>query len=107
MQYLAVKMAVRGFGQATENRSEASEKNQTCSSDVVSEGVTYFPGPQKTCSQQPTLEGDASLARKVKRFRYKCGELKKTLGEVCYVPDGYAVSILIGLNPTTLSPAAK
>ncbi len=27
--------------------------------------------------------------------RYKCGELGKDLGEVCYVPDGYAVSILL------------
>jgi hypothetical protein len=27
--------------------------------------------------------------------RYKCGELGKELGEICYVPDGYAVSILI------------
>lgn len=27
--------------------------------------------------------------------RYKCGELGKDLGQVCYVPDGYAVSILV------------
>ena len=27
--------------------------------------------------------------------RYKCGELGKNLGEICYVPDGYAVSILV------------
>jgi hypothetical protein len=27
--------------------------------------------------------------------RYKCGELGKDLGDLCYVPDGYAVSILV------------
>jgi hypothetical protein len=27
--------------------------------------------------------------------RSKCGALREILGDVCYVPDGYAVSILV------------
>jgi len=37
---------------------------------------------------RPLIETDFNV-------RYKCGELGKDPGEICYVPDGYAVSILI------------
>src|SRR3984893_2076457 len=41
--------------------------------------------------------------------RYKCGELGKDLGEVCYVPDGYAVSILVPfpMNDKSCSDLAR
>jgi hypothetical protein len=41
--------------------------------------------------------------------RYKCGELGKDLGDLCYVPDGYAVSILLPfpMNDESCSDLAK
>jgi hypothetical protein len=41
--------------------------------------------------------------------RYKCGELGKELGEVCHVPDGYAVSILVPfpMNDESCSDLAR
>jgi hypothetical protein len=40
------------------------------------------------CAFKPVIETDFNV-------RYKCGELRKDLSEICYVPDGYAVSILL------------
>jgi hypothetical protein len=37
---------------------------------------------------KPVIETDFNA-------RYKCGEFRKELGEICYLPDGYAVSILL------------
>ena len=44
--------------------------------------------PDLDKAMKSVLESDFNV-------RYKCGELGKDLGEICYVPDGYAVSILI------------
>jgi hypothetical protein len=37
---------------------------------------------------KPVIETDFNV-------RYKCGKLRKDLSEICYVPDGYAVSVLV------------
>ena len=59
--------------------------------------VNWNPGLlfQLTATKSDLDKALKSVLESDFNVRYKCGELGKDLGQVCYVPDGYAVSILI------------
>jgi hypothetical protein len=62
-----------------------------CSNTDWNPGLLY----QLTATKSDLDKALKSVLESDFNIRYKCGELGKDLGEVCYVADGYAVSILI------------
>jgi hypothetical protein len=76
-----------------------------CSSMNWNPGLLY----QLTATKSDLDKALKSVLESDFNVRYKCGELGKDLGEVCYVPDGYAVSILVPfpMNDKSCSDLAR
>jgi len=51
--------------------------------------------PQLSLTKSELDQGLGSVLETDFNVRYKCGQLSKNLGDVCYLPDGYAVSVLV------------
>jgi hypothetical protein len=62
-----------------------------CSNMNWNPGLLY----QLTATKSDLDKALKSVLESDFNVRYKCGELEKELGDLCYFPDGYAVSILL------------
>ena len=62
-----------------------------CSNMNWNPGLLY----QLTATKSDLDKALKSVLESDFNVRYKCGELGKDLGEICYAPDGYALSILV------------
>jgi hypothetical protein len=73
------------------------ERNDPCYHVCHCSNMNWNPGllNQLTSTKSDLDKALKSVFESDFNVRYKCGELGKELGEICYVPDGYAVSILV------------
>src|ERR1700736_3464019 len=73
------------------------ERSDPCYHVCHCSNMNWNPGMlnQLTSTKSDLDKALKSVLESDFNVRYKCGELGKDLGEICYVPDGYAVSILI------------
>jgi hypothetical protein len=73
------------------------ERSDPCYHICHCSNMNWNPGllNQLTSTKSDLDKALKSVLESDFNVRYKCGELGKDLGEICYVPDGYAVSILV------------
>ena len=73
------------------------ERSDPCYHVCHCSNMNWNPGllNQLTSTKSDLNKALKSVLESDFNVRYKCGELGKDLGDLCYVPDGYAVSILV------------
>jgi len=87
------------------------ERSDPCYHVCHCSNMNWNPGllNQLTSTKSDLDKALKSVLESDFNVRYKCGELGKKLGEICYVPDGYAVSILLPfpMNDESCSDLAR